>query len=73
MTHQELDRPYVQFICHPYHCEFGSSVNNRVTYDIVQKDISRDDMLEQFQYFMKAVGYHFDTDEHIVIIAENDL
>jgi hypothetical protein len=73
MTHQELDRPYVQFICHPYECPINSSVNTRVTYDIMQKDIRRDDMLEHFQYFMQAVGYHFDADEHIAIISENDL
>ncbi len=72
MTHQELDKAHIQFICHPYKCSFNSSVNNRVTYDIVQRDISRDELLEQFQYFMKGMGYHFDTDETIAIVSEND-
>lgn len=73
MIRPASDNPHIQFICHPYECSFNSSVNNRVTYDIVQRDISRDELLEQFQYFMKAMGYHFDTDETIAIVSENDL
>lgn len=75
MTHQKFAeaRPYVQFICHPHECLWSTSINSRVTYDIMEKDVSREDMLEQFQYFMSAMGYHFDTNETITIVSENDL
>ena len=61
------DKPYVQLICNPY--EHDSSVNTRVTIDVMQKDLSRDDMLEVFEGFMKALGYHFADNENITIEA----
>ena len=59
------DKPYMQLICNPY--EHESSVNTRITIDVMQKDLSRDDMLEVFEGFMKAIGYHFDDNENITI------
>ena len=59
------DKPYIQLICNPY--EHDSSVNTRVTIDVMQKDLSRDDMLEVFEGFMKAMGYHFADNENITI------
>lgn len=59
------DKPYMQLICNPY--EHESSVNTRVTIDVMQKDISRDEMLEVFEGFMKAIGFHFDDKEYITI------
>ena len=52
-----LDKPYMQLVCNPY--EHSSSVNTRVTIDVMQKDLSRDDMVEVLEGFMKAMGYHF--------------
>lgn len=60
------DKPYMQLICNPY--EHESSVNTRVTIDVMQKDISRDEMLELFEQFMKACGYHFDKDEAVGVV-----
>lgn len=59
------DKPYMQLICNPY--EHESSVNTRVTIDVMQKDISRDEMLEVFEGFMKAIGFHFAKHEYITI------
>ena len=63
----QLDKPYIQLICHPY--EHETSVNTRVTMDIMQKDLSRDDLCEVFQCFMKSMGYHFSEGETLCIEA----
>ena len=63
----QLDKPYIQLICHPY--EHSSSVNTRVTIDVMQKDLSRDDMVEIFETFMKAMGYSFSEKESLCIEA----
>jgi len=65
MIHSALDRPYIQLICNPY--EHATSVNTRITIDVMQKDLSRDDMLEVFEGFMKAMGYSFSDKESLCI------
>jgi len=60
-----LDKPYIQLICNPY--EHSSSVNTRITIDVMQKDLSRDDMVEVFEGFMKAMGYSFKETESLRI------
>jgi len=64
---EALNKPYIQLICHPY--EHESSVNTRVTIDVMQKDLSRDDMLEVLEGFMKAMGYTFTDKESLCIEA----
>lgn len=59
------DKPYIQLICHPY--EHESSVNTRVTIDVMQKDLSRDEMIEVLENFMKSVGYNFQPHEALGI------
>jgi len=54
MTHPALDKPYIQLICNPY--EHPTSVNTRLTIEVMQKDLSRDDMLQVLEDFMKAMG-----------------
>jgi len=61
------EKPYMQLICHPY--EHNSSVNTRVTIDVMQKDLSRDDMVEVLEGFMKAMGYPFSDKESLSIEA----
>ena len=61
----QLDKPYIQLICHPY--EHETSVNTRVTIDVMEKDLSRDDMVEIFETFMKSIGYHFGQNETLCI------
>lgn len=63
-----LDKPYITLICNPY--EYESSVNRRVTIDVMEKDLSRDDMLEVLEGFMKAIGYHIDENERLDIVSE---
>lgn len=64
---QETDKPYIQLICNPY--EHHTSVDTRVTIDVMQKDLSRDDLCEVFQCFMKSMGYHFKENESVCIEA----
>jgi hypothetical protein len=65
MIHPASDKPYVQLICHPY--EHVTSINTRITIDVMQKDLSRDDMVEVFEGFMKAMGYSFSDKESLCI------
>jgi hypothetical protein len=44
-------------------------VNTRVTIDVMQKDISRDEMVEVLQDFMKSMGYNFGEKESLCIEA----
>lgn len=62
-SHKSLDKPYIQLICHPY--EHETSVNTRICIDVMQKDLSRDDMLEVVEVFMKSMGYHFSENEYL--------
>ena len=66
-THKALDKPYIQLICHPY--EHKTSVNTRITIDVMQKDLSRDDMMQVFTDFLKAMGYHLGDKEYLIIEA----
>lgn len=66
-NHKALDKPYIQLICHPY--EHESSVNTRITIDVMQKDLSRDDVVEVLEGFMKAMGYSFSEKESLCIEA----
>lgn len=68
-SHKALDKPYIQLICHPY--EHKSSVNTRITIDVMQKDLSRDDMLEVLQDFLKSMGYRFGDTEYLSIETHN--
>ena len=61
----QLDKPYIQLICHPY--EHETSVNTRIMIDVMQKDLSRDDLCEVFEGFMKAMGYHFSDKEALCV------
>lgn len=65
MTHPALDKPYIELICNPY--EHSSSVNTRITIEVMQKEISRDEMVEVFETFMKSMGYHFSENEALCI------
>jgi len=67
MIHPALDKPYIQLICNPY--EHPTSINTRVTIDVMQKDLSRDDMIEVLEGFMKAMGYSFSSKESLCIEA----
>lgn len=59
------EKPYIQLICHPY--EHNSSVNTRITIDVMQKDLSRDEMIEVLEDFMKSMGYRFSDKECLSI------
>ena len=65
MIHPALDKHYIQLICNPY--EHSTSVNTRITIDVMEKDLSRTEMLEVMQSFMKAMGYGFTQNEVLCI------
>ena len=65
MIKPALDKPYITLICNPY--EDASSTNTRIVIDVMEKDLSRDDMIGVLEDFMKAIGYPFDQGEHLGI------
>lgn len=65
MIKPALDKPYITLICNPY--EDASSTNTRIVIDVMEKDLSRDDMIGVLEDFMKAIGYHFNQGEHLGI------
>ena len=66
-----LDKPYITLTCNPY--EHDTSVNTRITFDVMEKDLSRDEMIEVCENFMKAMGYNFAPHEALdVIVQEYD-
>ena len=56
-----LTEPFITLTCNPY--EHDTSVNTRLTIEVMEKDLSRDDMIQVFEDFMKAMGYQFEPHE----------
>ena len=63
-----MKEEYIQLICNPYGDD--SSVNTRVTIDIMDRDISRDELIEVLDKFVRAIGYHFKDGECLGIEKE---
>ena len=63
-----LTEPFITLTCNPY--EHDTSVNTRITIEVMEKDLSRDEMIDVFENFMKAIGYHFNHGEHLGIEYE---
>ncbi len=61
----QTEKPYIQLICNPY--EHSSSVNTRITIDVMQKDLDRNAMVEVLEGFMKSIGYSFSPKECLTI------
>lgn len=59
------EKSYITLICNPY--EHDTSTNTRITIDVMEKDLSRDDMIQVYENFMKAIGYHFGSKESLGI------
>jgi len=65
MLKPATEKPHVQLISYPY--ESVTSVNTRICIDVMEKDLSRDDMVEVLETFMKAIGYNFKPNECLSI------
>ena len=63
-----MKEEYIQLICNPYGDD--SSVNTRVTIDIMDRDISRDELIEVLDKFVRAIGYQFKDNECLGIEKE---
>jgi len=68
MIKKAEEKPYITLVCDPYECV--SSVNTRVTIEVMEKDLDRDAVVSVFEDFMKAMGYHFDPNEHLDIVND---
>lgn len=66
MDKPALEKPYITLTCNPYEC--SSSTNTRITIDVMEKDLSRDDLVEVLESFIKAIGYSMDADEALDIV-----
>ncbi len=65
MNKPALDKPYITLTCNPY--EHDTSVNTRITIEVMEKDLSRDEMIEVLENFMKSIGYNFQPHEALGI------
>lgn len=65
MNKTATEKPYITLVCNPY--EHDTSVNTRITIDVMEKDLSRDEMIEVCENFMKAIGYSFADHEALGI------
>ena len=61
-----------EFIAHPDERPFDTMPKSSVTYTIHDNDISLDDMLEQFEYFLKAAGYYIGVDQSLQIVDDEE-
>ena len=61
-----------EFIAHPDERPFDTMPKSSVTYTIHDNDISLDDMLEQFEYFLKAAGYYIGVDQSLQLQLVDD-
>ena len=61
-----------EFIAHPDERPFDTMPKSSVTYTIHDNDISLDDMLEQFEYFLKAAGYHIGVDQSLQLVDDEE-
>ena len=59
-----------EFIAHPDERPFDTMPKSSVTYTIHDNDISLDDMLEQFEYFLKAAGYYIGVDQSLQLVDD---
>jgi len=66
-TNPALEKPYLKLVCNPY--EHHTSVNTRVTFEVMQKDLTRDEMVQVCEDFMKAIGYTFTSKECLDIMV----
>jgi len=67
-----MSNPSYKFTSYPYECPFRSSPDVLIEHSIITKDMSRNEMLEQFEHFLKAVGFHFDATESIEIVDHGE-
>ena len=63
-----MDKPSYKFISYPYECTLNSSPNILIEHTITSKDVTRTEMLELFEGFLKACGYNFGPNEVIDVI-----
>lgn len=69
MINPATEKPYMVLVCNPY--EHSTSINTRVTMEVMQKDLSRDDMVQVCEDFMKAIGYSFSSNECLDVMVHD--
>lgn len=61
-----------KFISYPYECDLGSSTNVLLEHTIVDREVRLHDMLEQYQAFLQAAGYHFKEGDYLSCVNDDD-
>lgn len=51
---------------------FSQVTENEIEYTVKSVALSRDELLEEFMYFMKAIGYQFKTEEYLGVVSDNE-
>jgi len=63
--------PSYKFTCYPYQCIMGTSTDVLIEHTITQRDVSRDDLVEAFEKFLLASGFHKNENERLDFIQED--
>ena len=65
MDKPATDKPYITLTCNPY--EHDTSVNTRITIEVMEKDLSRDDMIQVCEIFLNPLYYEIESLMNLII------
>ena len=66
------DTPYIVFSCNPYEFIDEDAVDSAVQFSIYDQDLSRSQLVEQFEKFLKAIGYPMSSTEELKVVDYKD-
>lgn len=49
---------------------FSQVTENEIEYTVKSVALSRDELLDEFMHFMKAIGYQFKTEEYLDVVSD---
>jgi hypothetical protein len=62
-----------EFISYPYESFVsGGAARTRLNMVIEDQDVTLDEMLEQFEYFLKGAGYQIDVGQHLELVDSEE-
>lgn len=62
-----------EFISYPYESFVsGGATRTRLNMVIEDQDVTLDEMLEQFEYFLKGAGYQIDVGQHLELVDSEE-
>jgi|TARA_B110001452_G_scaffold257871_1_gene252470 hypothetical protein len=66
------DTPYIVFSCSPYEFIDEGAVDSAVQFSLYDQDMGRQEVVEQFQRFLQAIGYPLSPTEELKFVDHAD-